>query len=50
MLLKGGGDDYTASTGTSVVLGSGAQTGDILTVLAFSAAIGSGDSFIDSFT
>ena len=50
VLLKGGGDDYTASTGTSVVLGTGAQTGDILTVLAFSAAIGSGDTVVDTFT
>ena len=50
VLLKGGGDDYTASNGSSVVLASGADTSDILTVLAFSAAVGSGDTVIDTFT
>ena len=32
------GDDYTATNGTSVVLGSGAATGDSLAVAAFAAA------------
>ena len=50
VLLKGGGDDYTASNGSSVVLASGADTSDILTVLAFSEAVGSGDTVIDTFT
>jgi len=50
VLLKGGGDDYTASNGTSVTLSSGAEESDELTVLAFSAAIGSGDTVIDTFT
>lgn len=50
VLLKGGGDDYTASNGTSVTLSSGAEESDELTVLAFSASIGSGDTVIDTFT
>jgi len=50
VLLKGGGDDYTASNGTSVVLSVGAEASDQLTVLAFSASIGSGDTVIDTFT
>jgi len=50
VLLKGGGDDYTASNGTSVTLSSGAEESDELTVLAFSSAIGSGDTVIDTFT
>jgi len=50
VLLKGGGDDYTASNGTSVTLSSGAEESDELTVLAFSAAIGSGDTVVDTFT
>ena len=50
VLLKGGGDDYTASNGSSVVLASGAEVSDILTVLAFSASVGSGDTVIDTFT
>ena len=50
VLLKGGGDDYTASNGTSVTLSAGAKADDQLTILAFSAAIGSGDTVIDTFT
>lgn len=36
-VLVGGGDDYTASNGTSVVLTSGATAGDTLEVYAFSS-------------
>jgi hypothetical protein len=36
-VLAGGGDDYTASNGTSVVLTSGATVGDTLEVYAFSS-------------
>jgi hypothetical protein len=36
-VLVGGGDDYTASNGTSVVLTSGATAGDTLEVYAFAS-------------
>jgi hypothetical protein len=36
-VLVGGGDDYTASNGTSVVLASGATAGDTLEVYAFAS-------------
>jgi len=36
-VLVGGGDDYTASNGTSVVLATGATAGDTLEVYAFSS-------------
>jgi hypothetical protein len=36
-VLVGGGDDYTASNGTSVVLTVGATAGDTLEVYAFSS-------------
>lgn len=36
-VLVGGGDDYTASNGTSVVLTSAAAAGDLLEVYAFSS-------------
>lgn len=36
-VLAGGGDDYTASNGTSVVLTSGATAGDTLEVYAFAS-------------
>lgn len=44
------GTDVTATTGTTVVLSVGANTGDTLTVLAFSAAVGSGDTVVDTFS
>jgi hypothetical protein len=37
VVLVGGGDDYTATNGVSVVLTSGAAVGDILEVYAFSS-------------
>lgn len=37
VVLVGGGDDYTATNGTSVVLTSGAAAGDLLEVYAFSS-------------
>lgn len=37
VVLVGGGDDYTASNGTSIVLTSGASAGDILEVYAFAS-------------
>lgn len=37
VVLVGGGDDYTATNGTSVVLTSGASAGDTLEVYAFSS-------------
>lgn len=37
VVLVGGGDDYTASNGTSVVLTTGATSGDVLEVYAFSS-------------
>lgn len=36
-VIVGGGDDYTATNGTSVVLGTGATAGDTLEVYAFSS-------------
>lgn len=36
-VIVGGGDDYTASNGTSIVLTSGATAGDTLEVYAFSS-------------
>lgn len=36
-VLVGGGDDYTASNGTSIVLTSGATAGDMLEVYAFAS-------------
>jgi len=41
VLLKGGGNDYTATSGTSVVLGTGATADDVIEIIvydAFSAA------------
>lgn len=44
------GTDVTATTGNTVVLSVGANAGDTLTVLAFSAAVGSGDIIVDTFS
>jgi hypothetical protein len=44
------GTDVIASTGTTVVLSIGATAGDTLSVLAFSAAVGSGDTIVDTFS
>ena len=35
VLLKGGGTDYTATSGTSVVLASGATANDIIDIVAY---------------
>lgn len=37
VVLVGAGDDYTGSTGTSIVLTSGASAGDVIEVYAFSS-------------
>lgn len=44
------GTDVTATTGNTVVLSVGANAGDTLTVLAFSTAVGSGDTIVDTFS
>tara|TARA_X000000950_G_scaffold181869_1_gene220481 strand:- start:2290 stop:2976 length:687 start_codon:yes stop_codon:yes gene_type:complete len=44
------GTDVIANTGNSVSLSTGANTGDTLTVLAFSAAVGSGDTIVNTFS
>ena len=41
--------DYAASTGTSIVLTSGASTGDLLQIESFTQIIGTGDILVDTF-
>ena len=41
--------DYAATTGTSIVLTSGATTGDLLQIETFSKIIGTGDILVDTF-
>ena len=41
--------DYTATTGTSIVLTSGATTGDLLQIETFTQIIGTGDILVDTF-
>jgi len=50
-VIVGGGDDYTASNGTSIVLTSGATAGDTLEIYAFasfSIASLNGSAIVDS--
>ena len=37
VLLKGGGNDYTATSGTSVVLGTGATADDVIEIIVYDA-------------
>ena len=41
--------DYAATTGSSIVLTSGASTGDLLQIETFSKIIGTGDILVDTF-
>jgi len=41
--------DYTATTGSSIVLTSGATTGDLLQIESFTQIIGTGDILVDTF-
>ena len=41
--------DYTATTGSSIVLTSGASTGDLLQIESFTQIIGTGDILVDTF-
>ena len=41
--------DYAATTGSSIVLTSGASTGDLLQVETFTQVIGTGDILVDTF-
>ena len=41
--------DYAATTGTSIVLTSGASTGDLLQIESFTQIIGTGDILVDTF-
>ena len=42
--------DYTATTGTTVVLTVAAATGDLIQIDTFSSVLGTGDTVLDTFT
>ena len=49
-VLQDNGTDYTATTGTSVVLVNGAASGDLVQISTFVKVLGSGDAVTDEFT
>ena len=49
-VLQDNGTDYTATTGTSVVLVNGAASGDLIQISTFVKVLGTGDMVTNTFT